>query len=100
MSINREEKNYPAGVITQDHLWTNDFKIIAHFKDINSFLLFNYNITVQKFDFWMYTDSQQADLTPISLKNCYLYNVRNLRVLQIVFQTHFFVLLPSSGAKW
>lgn len=41
MSINREEKNYPAGVITQDHLWTNDFKIIAHFKDINSFLLFN-----------------------------------------------------------
>lgn len=41
MSINREEKNYPAGVITQDHLRTNDFKLIAHFKDINSFLLFN-----------------------------------------------------------
>lgn len=41
MSINREEKNYPVGVITQDHLWTNDFTIIAHFKDINSFLLFN-----------------------------------------------------------
>lgn len=36
-----KKKNYPAGVITQDHLWTNDFKIIAHFKDINSFLLFN-----------------------------------------------------------